>query len=214
MPSKLVLDQPHRAELAEEREAAVAAATARLRNRRMSVQATSMAAGPPPPLFDPGSARSQSSLTSPRGGESVAVMQLRPNAYAVRMNGQDYQMEAQQPGLQLFDSTGKRMVRQFQWSDIKSWYEDVDRSLMITGMDDNEFEFQAEITGPICVAMKEHTQMLLSTKQRERADHDKAIGRAVASEEAAGQLQEQLDASRKEAAKITSDLGSARGGSF
>ena len=212
MPTKLLLDQSHRADAAEEREAQVAAATTRLRNRRMSVQATSMAAGGyPAPLYDPGSARSTSSLNSPpKVGEKTEVMQLRPNAYAVRMDGQGYQMEAQQPGLQLFDSTGKGMVRQFQWADIKSWYEDVDRSLVITGMDDNEFEFQTAITGPICVAMKEHTQMLLSTKQRERADHDNAIARAAASEEAASQLQGQLGTSRKDAAKATSDLQGAR----
>merc|ERR1711871_1073804 len=131
---------------------------------------------------------------------------MRPNAERVVLNGEQYQLESQQTGLQLFDAAGKRMVRQFRWEDIKTWSEARDTSLSISCTDDSVFEFQIGRTQPICVAMKDHTEMLASTKSRERADHEAAIERATRSEERVAELQQQLETVRSDNAKLIDQL--------
>lgn len=187
----------------------VDAALARLRTRRMSVQqsSTGMAAfksvgAPPEP------APSERSTTS---ASSIAHANTRrPNAERVVLNGEEYQLESQQPGLQLFDAAGKRMVRQFQWGDIKSWSETPNSSLSINCADDSVFEFQIGLTGPICQAMKDHTEMLSSTRNRERADHEAAVARATRAEEQVIELQQQLGEVRSDLTRLTAELQAER----
>ena len=203
MPSPIPEQSRKLGGMTSERDAAVA----RLRNRRMSVQQNSAGLAGLRQATPSVESSAQSSVSSVTGSPKTDVVTvLRPNAYRVSLSGHEYQIEAQQPGLQLFDAAGKRMVRQIQWEDIKSWSEDPDRSLTIACTDDSEFEFQSETTGPICQAMKDHTQMLLSTRNRDRADHDAAVARATRAEEAVAELQQQFGGAQSQVARLTAQL--------
>jgi len=199
--------------------AEVAAANARLQARRNSAQAM-------PEDMPPQPSRGRASRPLPT---LAPAAQLRPNAFHVRLGRDQYQMEAQQSGLQLYD--GSRLVRQYTWADIKSWQEEVDNSVRVTTMDDVETVLEMRNTGPICQAMQDHTKMLRATKQREREDHDRAVARATRAEEAEAALKAELqgaqdaasraqaaeeaqraelEAAREDVARATSELASER----